>query len=203
MDRSEQAVAGLNWGHAPLRGRSRREHRAAGTDDTARPTALDLRGSRLAFGWSFQGELDAPGSEIRVDDLRTDRQIRVDTIPGGGLTTIALTAPTLTSSGLYWARLCVGDSGGCPGRAGLRRRRFATGAVARAGIGASVLWQARGAGVTYLLRDRGDFDSCHEPQGGVVGPESCSILGCFDPGSVPEREGPATCSIVATTPAFG
>ena len=97
-----------------------------GPGSTAYPTALDLRHTRLAFGWTYipvHRDTLGPASDLRVDDTRGGRGLVVDRFPGGGLTTITLTAPQYADGALYWARLCQGDSAGCSGRAGLMYAR--------------------------------------------------------------------------------
>ncbi len=145
------------------------------------PVGLDLRGRSLAFGWTYSGSGDSlgPASDIRVVDVRTRKVRRVDSYSGGGLTTIGRGAPSWEGSRLYWARLCQGDPAGCGGRTGLMR----TGprGPQRAKLRADDTWQARGDGVTYILRDT---DQWH---------------GCFDPEISPDK---ATCTIVATTPRY-
>ena len=118
-----------------------------------RPNGVDLYGRRLAFGWEYPGPYDGAASDLRLDDVVTGKARRVDRIRGGGLTTISLTAPAFEAGQLYYARLCQGDESGCPHRSGLLRYRYSTGESARADIFRYDLWQARGAGVTYVLHD--------------------------------------------------
>jgi hypothetical protein len=129
-----------------------RSRRLPGGPAGGRPTALDLYGRRLAFGWKYPGRYDGPASDLRMDDVVTGRARLIDRFTGGGLTTIALTAPAFEHGKLYYARLCQGDESGCPRRDGLIRVRYSTGARARATISDDALWQARGGGITYVLR---------------------------------------------------
>ena len=139
------------------------------------PTAIDLYGRRLAFGWSYPGRYDGPASDLRMDDMVTGRARVIETQRGGGLTTIFLTAPAFEGGKLYYARLCQGDESGCPHRSGLIRVRYSTGESARTNIGRFDLWQARGEGITYVLRDDGGYRSCFSTATGGD-PETCTIL---------------------------
>ena len=136
-----------------------------------RPNGLDLYGRRLAFGWTYPGRYDGPASDLVMDDVVTGRARLIDRFRGGGLTTIALTAPAFEGGKLYYARLCRGDESGCPRRDGLIRVRYSTGEKARAEIGDADLWQARGEGLTYVLHDDAGVRSCHTH----VLAETCSI----------------------------
>jgi len=140
------------------------------------PTSIDLYGRRLAVAWRFSGRLDAPGSEILLVDTRRRTKRVVDRIVGGGLTSITREAPAFDSGRLYWARLCQGDPGGCPGRAALVRYRYAaSGPAQTAPIGRHDLWQARGGGVTWLLRDDSPFRLCRQV-GGPAPAATCRIF---------------------------
>lgn len=140
-----------------------------------RPTALDLYGRRLAFGWAYPGRYDGPASDLRMDDTQTAGARVIDTFRGGGLTTIFLTAPAFEGGRVYYARLCQGDESGCPHRDGLMRVRYSTGEKARAEIGNEDVWQARGAGTTYVLHDDKGYRSCFNPAPAGGSPETCSI----------------------------
>ncbi|MEA2275527.1 MAG: hypothetical protein QOC78_487 [Solirubrobacteraceae bacterium] len=153
-----------------------------GPHDHGRATALDLYGRRLAVAWTFRGRYLGPASDLRLVDTTSRDVTYVDRFAGGGLTTIARDAPAFEAGQLYYGRVCQGDPGGCRGRSGLVRVRYSTSGAATAPIGDTDLWQARGEGVTYVLRDRSPFRACREPQ---VTPLT------------------ATCRIVATTPAYG
>jgi hypothetical protein len=153
-----------------------RSRRMPGGPASGRPNALDLYGRRLAFGWTYPGRFDGPASDLRMDDVVTARARLIDRHGGGGLTTILRTAPAFEGGKLYYALLCRGDESGCPHRSGLIRVRYSTGERARANIGRHDLWQARGEGVTYVLRDDGGNRSCHSTAPGGP-PETCSILG--------------------------
>jgi hypothetical protein len=144
--------------------------RVAGGPKGGSPTSLDLRGGRLAFGWSYGDD----ASQIRIDDARSGRLLRrVDTYGGGGLTTLVMAAPAFDGASLYWARLCDGDPSGCPHRDGLMRLSGAH--VARAAIGRDDLWQARAGDVTYVLRDGNGEHACHSLEPSVAAPP-CTIL---------------------------
>ena len=53
--------------------------------------------------------------------------------------------------------------------------RYSTGARERANIFRADLWQARGEGVTYVLRDNEGGRSCFETATGGS-PETCTLL---------------------------
>jgi hypothetical protein len=136
------------------------------------PTALDLRGRRLAFGWRYYGKADGPASDMRVDDVVTGKLIRLaDRFPGGGLTTIELNAPAWEGPRLYWGALCKGDPAGCPNRAGLMRRVKAGTQIAP--IGSTENWQARGGGDTYVVHDSTQWRTCNDLED--AGAPSCTI----------------------------
>lgn len=141
----------------------------------SRPTALDLRADRLAFAWKYNGTLDGPASEIRLDDTHRLTGRLIDRIRGGGLTSIERVAPNLDGSHLYYARLCRGDQSGCPHRAALVRYGLADRTFGFAPINRGDIWQARTGGTTYVLRDSSFDTACHLVDG-PPGP-TCRILG--------------------------
>jgi len=151
-----------------------RSRRMPGGPAGGRPNGVDLYGRRLAFGWEYPGRFDGPASDLRLVDVRRARGQLIDRFRGGGLTTISLTAPAFEGGRLYYARLCRGDEAGCPGRSGLLRVRYSTGARARAPIGRYDLWQARGEGVTYVLHDDEGWRSCFSTATGGS-PETCTL----------------------------
>jgi hypothetical protein len=155
--------------------------RMCGDRKRSMPTALDLRGRRLAFAWEYKGTLDAPASEIRLVDTRRRTSRVVDRVRGGGLTNIERVAPGFDGAHLYYARLCLGDQQGCPHRSALVRYTVATGKLAFAPIGRGDMWQARTGGFTYVLRDSSPDHLCHP----FDGPRA------------------ATCRLLATQPAYG
>ena len=149
--------------------------RVCGDRTRSLPTALDLRGTKLALAWEYKGTLDAPASEIRLIDTRRLTSRVVDRVRGGGLTNIERVAPNFDGSSLYYARLCLGDQSGCPHRAALVRYATATRRLAFAPIDRGDIWQTRTGGTTYLLRDSMFDHLCHP----FDGPQSatCRILG--------------------------
>jgi hypothetical protein len=146
----------------------------------SRPTALDLRGTRLALAWEYKGTLDAPASEIRLIDVGKRSSRVVDRVRGGGLTNIERVAPNFDGPDLYYARLCLGDQSGCPHRAALARYSTSARRLTLAPINRGEIWQTRTGGTTYVLRDSIFDHLCHPFDG-------------------PQR---ATCRILATDPAF-
>lgn len=151
---------------------------SCGVAGRSHATGLDLRGRRLAFAWTFSGIAEGLATQIRIDTLRGSRQL-VDHEAGGGLTHVAVVAPSLDARRIYWARACYGDPAGCPGRFGLRRRRLGGGRTERAPGPAQTVWQVRDRAFTYVLGDT--------MNGTCVG----------DPGGQP------TCKLVVRRPAYG
>jgi hypothetical protein len=155
----------------------------------AHPTGIDLYGRRLAFAWTYaSGRALSAGSQIRLDDTQTKAVTTVDDDRGGGLTTIERGSPAFKSARLYYARLCQSDPGGCAGRAALVRDRYSTGLLQTAPIGRYDLRIAVGeqdrAALVYVLRDSAGFRACFDPEPG-------------------HADTTPTCTILATTPAYG
>lgn len=142
-----------------------------GRDGT--PTALDLRGRRLAFGWRYIAKADGPASDMRIDDVVTGKLVRrVETFPGGGLTTVSLNAPAWEGPNLYYGALCQADPAGCPGRSGFMRQVKA--GLQRAPISSTDNWQARGGGITYAVHDTSQWRTCTDPDDAYAA--SCTIV---------------------------
>src|SRR4051812_2454787 len=154
--------------------------RVCGDRTRSLPTALDMRGRKVALAWEYKGTLDAPASEIRIVDVLRRKSNLVDHVRGGGLTNIERVAPNFDGATLYYARLCLGDQSGCPHRAALARYTPSTRKLAFAPIARGDVWQARTGGTTYLLRDSSFDHLCHP----FDGPQS------------------ATCRILATAPVY-
>ena len=76
------------------------------------PLEIELYGTRLAFAWRYQADRDAPAYDLRMDTVGGDH-IRLDSTPGGGLSSTVLGWPSFESGRLFWLRSCVGDPGGC------------------------------------------------------------------------------------------
>jgi hypothetical protein len=146
----------------------------------SRAEQLDLYGKRLGFAWLYLEGGEGLDSEIRIDTVGGGHQ-RVAHQNGGGLTQVQLGWPAFESGNLYWSVSCIGDPGGCPGRYGLRRLRYATGDLAHAPGPRAPLSHDRDGGRTFLLTDTQPGTDC---------------LG--DP-SVPG----GTCAVNASEPAFG
>ena len=130
--------------------RSRCEH--CNPTPPSRAAQLDLYGSRLGFTWTYLDNGEGFDSEIRLDTIG-DGHERVAHQNGGGLTQVHLGWPAFESGKLYWSISCYGDEAGCPGRYGLRRLRYSTGAVQRADGPRDPLGHDRDGGQTYLLTD--------------------------------------------------
>jgi hypothetical protein len=141
---------------------------------------LDLYGPRLGFTWIYLDNAEGLDTEIRLDTLGGGHQ-RVAHQRGGGLTEVQLGWPAFAAGRLYWSISCMGDPGGCPGRYGLRRLRYATGEITQAPGPRASLSHERDGGQTYLLTDAQPGSDC---------------LGD------PAVQG-GTCTLAASTPAFG
>ena len=99
---------------------TRTGRRLSCTDErVSRPYALDLYGSRLAFGWTYAGRSEGLDTEIRLDTLGGGHA-RIAYQRGGGLTGRALGWPAFESGRVYFSTACYADTSGCvaPARAG-------------------------------------------------------------------------------------
>jgi len=76
------------------------------------PLQVELYGTRLAFAWRYKADRDAPAYDLRMDTVGGDH-IRLDSTPGGGLSSTVLGWPSFENGRLFWLRSCVGDPGGC------------------------------------------------------------------------------------------
>ncbi|HKE80996.1 MAG TPA: hypothetical protein VKB54_16885 [Solirubrobacteraceae bacterium] len=90
------------------------QRQPGGSRGSRSSTALqvELYGSRLGFAWRYQADRDAPAYDLRVDTTGGDH-IRLDSTPGGGLSSTVLGWPSFENGRIYWLRSCVGDPGGC------------------------------------------------------------------------------------------
>ena len=82
------------------------------------PLQVELYGTRIGFAWRYQGSMLAPAYDLRVDTIGADH-VRLDSTPGGGLSSTVLGWPSFENGRIYWVRSCVGDPGGC-----MSTRRF-------------------------------------------------------------------------------
>ena len=119
------------------------------------PTALDLRGHRLALAWD-SGSRTGPTSSIYVETIgrRTVERRRLEAVESGDIQGLELVSPAIDGSSVFWGSLRFGDET----RSELRRRALPSGPLAVATIppdGAylrPVLAFAVDAGrVTYLV----------------------------------------------------
>lgn len=125
----------------------------------SRATGLDLRGTALAFSWTFAGAAEGLATQVRIDWLSGAHRV-VDRELGGGLTHVVVGAPSLDRGRIYWSRGCFGDESGCSGRYGLRRERLRGGAMEQAPGPRSPAAHTRGGGRTYVLRDGSTGGDC-------------------------------------------
>jgi hypothetical protein len=79
---------------------------------TSTPLQIELYGTRIGFGWRYQGSEEAPAYDLRVDTIGGGH-VRLDDTPGGGLSSTVLGWPSFENGRIYWLRSCVGDPGGC------------------------------------------------------------------------------------------
>ena len=129
------------------------------------PTALDLRGRRLAFSWSVRGGFcDATGTSVWLDSLGGGQR-RVDRTCHSSLQGREMVAPTISGGGVYYVRSFTGGDLGVSGSVrhyGIRsHRRIELFLVP----GRVVVWSATDAGRTFYL-----LGSMPDPVLGNVGP---------------------------------
>lgn len=161
--------------------RDRRTGATSCSDDRlSRPTALELYGRRLGFGWTYAGRSEGLANEIRLDTIGGGHA-RLAIAGSGGLTQTDVDWPAFSGGAMFWSLQCFGDPGGCPGRYGLFRHRIATGATERAPGPKSVLAHERDGATTYVLSDATSAGFCA--------------------GDPPVPGG--TCDLTASQPAFG
>jgi hypothetical protein len=87
--------------------------RVASSATPSTPLQVELYGTRLAFAWRYQANRDAPAYDLRVDAIGGGSPVRLDSTPGGGLSSTVLGWPSFESGQVFWVRSCVGDPGGC------------------------------------------------------------------------------------------
>jgi hypothetical protein len=115
------------------------------------PTAMDLDGRQLAFGWDFKTvDREGPTDQVRIDTFGGGATV-VAQVDGGGLSGPIVDWPTFSGGSLYYATACFGDPSGCVGQHHLDRYNDVTQAQATAPGSRTVLGQARDGDTTYLL----------------------------------------------------
>jgi hypothetical protein len=82
------------------------------------PLQIELYGTRLAFAWRYQADRDAPAYDLRMDTVGADH-IRLDSTPGGGLSSTVLGWPSFERAPLL-AALVRGRSRRLPEHAPFR-----------------------------------------------------------------------------------
>jgi hypothetical protein len=146
---------------------------------TSTPLQVELYGTRVGFAWRYQASMDAPAYDLRVDTIGDDH-IRLDSTPGGGLSSTVLGWPSFENGRVYWLRSCVGDPGGC-----MTTRRFQ---------------QSQYTGnPSPLVADSPAYVQAQERDQGITWAETDinSIYGCqTDPATTPQ------CAIQPLTPSF-
>jgi hypothetical protein len=133
------------------------------------PLQLELYGTRLGFGWRYQGSEEAPAYDLRVDTVGAGH-VRLDQTPGGGLSSTVLGWPSFENGRAYWLRSCVGDPGGC-----VTTRRF-------------MMSNYTGT-PTPLVATSPAYAQASERAGGITWTETDinSIYGCMtDPATTPQ-----------------
>jgi hypothetical protein len=124
------------------------------------PLQLELYGSRLGFGWRYQGNEEGQAYDLRLDTIGGDH-MRLDQTPGGGLSSTVIGWPSFENGRVYWLRSCVGDPGGC-----VTTRRFMmsnyTGAPAPSVATSPAYVQAseRAGGITWAETDINSIYGC-------------------------------------------
>jgi hypothetical protein len=146
---------------------------------TSTPLQVELYGTRIGFGWRYQGSSEAPAYDLRVDTIG-DGHVRLDSTNGGGLSSTVLGWPSFENGRIYWLRSCVGDPGGC-----VQTRRFQ---------------QSQYTGSpTPLVASSPAYVQAHERDQGITWAETDvnSIYGCqTDPVTTPQ------CAIQPLRPDF-
>jgi hypothetical protein len=87
--------------------------RVASSATPSTPLQIELYGTRLAFAWRYQADRDAPAYDLRVDTIGGGSPVRLNSTPGGGLSSTVLGWPSFESGQVFCVRSCVGDPGGC------------------------------------------------------------------------------------------
>lgn len=125
----------------------------------ARPYALELAGTRLAFGWAYAGFSEGLDTEIRLDTIGGGNRV-VTHQDGGGLTGRALGWPAIEAGRVFFTRACYADASGCVGRAELGRHRISTGTTDAARGPRAVVAHERAGGRTLALVDTASGTDC-------------------------------------------
>jgi len=148
------------------------------TDErVSRPYALDLYGSRLAFGWTYAGRFEGLDTEIRLDTLGGSHA-RIAYQSGGGLTGRALGWPAFESGRVYFSTACYADTGGCIGRPELQRYRISTRTTDGTDAEKAILSHERDGAVSWLLVDEASGTDC---QGDPAVPGGTCVLRAVRP----------------------
>jgi hypothetical protein len=153
------------------------------------PTALDLRGTRLAFGWD-SGHSSGPTSAAYLDTIRRQSISRrlLQRRGSGSLQGKEIVTPVLSAGSVLWGSITFGEDQGNE----LRRLTLTTGALSSAALPAPsqrdgsprpVLAIARnGRQIAYLLSGHAETG---EP--GCTPPEPCTLRIAQDLAFTPEQ----------------
>jgi hypothetical protein len=125
------------------------------------PTALDLRGRRVAFSWDARGEGICPATTASVwlDSVGGSHR-RVDRACTTNLQGRSVVAPTISAGQVFYARSLTGGDQGSAGSI----RRYHIGSGRRAEVfslkGRVVQWTATDSGRTFYLLSGGYMPGC-------------------------------------------
>jgi hypothetical protein len=169
-------VGSLRGCHRDFKGRKR-----CATFTRPTPTALDLRGRRVAFAWQFEGLTEGASFQIWLRDVPSGHGTLIEQ-GGTGLSANVLRWPVIERGRLFYAQTCAGDPTGCGGRHRYHRYEIRTRRRAEAPAPSRLIGHARSGGVTLYVRRNLPFTSDPQSQG------SCGEI--FD---VPSPTG--TCTI--------
>lgn len=124
------------------------------------PTALDLRGRRLAFSWSARaGRCEVTGTSVWLDSVGGGHR-EIDATCNTHLQGREIVAPTISGGRVYFVRSLTGGDQGTAGsirsyRISSRRRAEIFAVNQRV-----ILWSATDAGRTFYLLSGGSIGGC-------------------------------------------
>jgi hypothetical protein len=138
------------------------------------PTALDLRGRRLAFSWETRGDCPATITGVWLDSVGGGRR-RIDETCSTNLQAREVRSPTISGGRVHYVwSLLVGDLG-----TGSSFREYRISSRRRAELpslrGRVVMWTATDAGRTFYLLSGGFMAGC-SPVPGVPGAGAPCLL---------------------------
>jgi hypothetical protein len=126
--------------------------RACGDALLSHATGTDLRGRRLAFGWTFGGPDEGLETQVRIDGLGGATRV-VAHEAGGGLSHPVVGSPSIDGAFVLWLGSCWGDPGGCAHRSAIFRQELTGGHIDRVAQAPNVDWLSADRGRVDVLRD--------------------------------------------------